>query len=233
MGEVNLGLQVPQLPMLVGPILEVHLITLQIQKLGMEVLGAIGVDTSKSLKTSPRNPETRLDRLKLQDEAVTALFQASPEQASEWKKLLELLAVNWLREAEISYSDDKSSSMGPTMQRDQYGNIFYSNTGSSISRSRNLRLSAIGTGDLLEIRPSEDWLALVGPTLRPKFDSVLAQLYLKVAEEDLALPYIEKLGKDHPEKAESLVNEYISVWTRNHNPKSDRRRMFATSRLKA
>lgn len=193
-------------------------------EVGMEVLGAIGVDTSKSLKTSPRNPETRLDRLKLQDEAVTALFQASPEQASEWKKLLELLAVNWLREAEISYSDDKSSSMGPTMQRDQYGNIFYSNTGSSISRSRNLRLSAIGTGDLLEIRPSEDWLALVGPTLRPKFDSVLAQLYLKVAEEDLALPYIEKLGKDHPEKAESLVNEYISVWTRNHNPNSDRRR---------
>ena len=65
---------------------------------------------------------------------------------------------------------------------------------------------------------------MVGATLRPKFDSVLAQLYLKVSEEDLALPYIEKLAKNHPEKAESLVNEYISVWTRNHNPNSDRRR---------
>lgn len=193
-------------------------------EVGMEVLGAIGVDTSMSLKTSPRNPETRLDRLKLQDEAVKALFLASPEQAAQWKKLLELLAVNWLREAEISYSDDKSSSMGPSMQRDQYGNIFYSNTASSMSRSRSSRLSTIGTGDLLEIRPSEEWLALVGPTLRPKFDSVLAQLYLKVSEEDLALPYIEKLAKNHPEKAESLVNEYISVWTRNHNPNSDRRR---------
>jgi len=193
-------------------------------EVGMEVLGAIGVDTSLSLKTSPRNPATRLNRLKLQDEAVKALFLASREQAAEWKTLLELLAVNWLREAEISYSDDNSSSMGPTMQRDQYGNIFYSNIGMSNSRSRSLRLSAIGTGDLLEIRPSEEWLALVGPTLRPKFDSVLAQLYLKVSEENLALPYIEKLAKDHPEKAESLVNEYISVWTRNHNPNSDRRR---------
>ncbi len=192
-------------------------------EVGMEVLGAIGVDTSMSLKTSPRNPEIRLDRLKLQDEAVKALFLASPEQATQWKKLLELLAVNWLREAEISYSDDKSSSMGPSMQRDQYGNIFYLNS-SSVSRSRSTRLSTIGTGDLLEIRPSEEWLALVGPTLRPKFDSVLAQLYLKVSEEDLALPYIEKLAKNHPKKAESLVNEYISVWTRNHNPNSDRRR---------
>lgn len=193
-------------------------------EVGMEVLGAIGVDTSQSLKTSPRNTGTRLDRLKLQDEAVKALFLASPEQAVKWRTLLELLAVNWLREAEISYSDDNSSSMGPTMQRDQYGNIFYSNTSSSISRSRSLRLSAISTGDLLDIRPSEEWLALVGPTLRPKFDSVLAQLYLKVSEEDLALPYIEKLAEDHPLQAESLVNEYISVWTRNHNPNSDRRR---------
>jgi hypothetical protein len=193
-------------------------------EVGMEVLGAIGVDTAMSLKTSPRSPQVRLDRLKLQDEAVSALFLASPEQASQWKKLLELLAVNWLREAEISYSDDNASSMGPSMQRDQYGNIFYSNSASSVSRSRSTRLSTIGTADLLEIRPSEEWLEMVGATLRPKFDSVLAQLYLKVSEEDLALPYIEKLAKNHPEKAESLVNEYISVWTRNHNPNSDRRR---------
>lgn len=191
---------------------------------GMELLGAIGADTSKSLKINARSPGTRLERLKLQNDAVNALFKTSPEQAKVWSQLLELLAMNWLREANISYTDDSSTAIGPSMQRDIYGNIFYFDQMNGVSRSRNSMVTAIGTADLLEVKPSHQWLDLVSPTLRPKFDSVMAQLYLKVSEQDLALPYIEKLAATHPAKAEDLVDEFLTVWTRNHNPNSDRRR---------
>lgn len=191
---------------------------------GMEVLGAIGADTSKSLKNNARSAQVRLERLKLQNDAVAALFKVSEERAHQWKQLLELLATNWLREATISYSDDSSTTMGPSMQRDVYGNIFYFDQMNGISRSRNSMVSAIGTVDLLELKPSDAWLALVDASLRPKFDTVLAQLYLKVSEQDLALPYIEKLAETHPQKAEALVDEFLTVWTRNHNPNNDRRR---------
>lgn len=195
---------------------------------GMEVLGAIGADASKSLKDHARSAEVRQQRLKLQNDAVNALLDVSEEQAKNWKHPLELLALNWLREAQISYSDDNSTQIGPQMQRDMYGNIFYFNANggmsSSPSFSRNGLVAAIKTSDLLETKPSDKWLALIDPTLRPKFDAIMAQLYLKVSEQDLALPYIEKLASAHPKQAESLIDEFVTVWTRNHNPNNDRRR---------
>ncbi|MFK7767278.1 MAG: hypothetical protein AB8B55_08660 [Mariniblastus sp.] len=190
---------------------------------GMEVLGAIGADASQSLKTYARSAEVRLERLKLQNDAVSALIKESKENTTKWKGQLELLAMNWLREAGISYSDDESTQMGPNMNRDVYGNIFYYNMGMSRSRMNSM-LSPIKTTELLEIKPSDEWLSLVDPTLKPKFDSITAQLYLKVSEQDLALPYIEKLAATHPKKAEDLVDEFITVWTKNHNPNDDRRR---------
>ncbi len=192
---------------------------------GMEVLGAIGADTSQSLQKNALSADLRLERLKLQNDAVNALFNVSSDQARAWKRLLELLAMNWLREASISYTDDGTTAMGPMMQRDIYGNIFYFDPMNGMSRSRSgSMVSAIGTVDLLEIRPSDEWLALVDPSLRPQFDTVMAQLYLKVSEQDLALPFIEKLAATHPKKAEALVDEFLVVWTKNHNPNSDQRR---------
>ena len=192
---------------------------------GMEVLGAIGADTSQSLKNDARTAEVRLERLKLQNDAVNAfLNKASDQAAADWKNQLELLASSWLREAEVSYTDDESTSMRPNMNRDIYGNIFYYDMMYQQNRNRNRMLSPIKTTELIEIKPSEKWLALVDPTLKPRFDSIMAQLYLKVSEQDLALPYIEKLAATHPKKAEALVKEFITVWTRNHNPNDDRRR---------
>lgn len=192
---------------------------------GMEVLGAIGSDTAKSLKTYARSPSVRLQRLQLQNDAVTALLKVSEDQAKNWKGQLELLAGTWLMEANISYTDDNSTSRGPSMNRDMYGNIFYFN-GMSPSRSTSSgrRVSAIPTNDLLDIKPSNEWLGLIDKNLRPQFDSTLAKLYLKVSEDELAFPYLESVAKTYPKKAESLVDEYIKVWTKNHDPNNDRRR---------
>ncbi len=195
-------------------------------KNGMEVLGAIGADTAKSLKTHARSANIRLERLKLQNDAVNALLLASKNQATHWRHPLELLAATWLMEARISYTDDNSTTRGPNMQRDMYGNIFYSNgmVRSPRSMPGSGRVTAIATNELLDIKPSAAWLELIDPTLRPEFDSVLAKLYLKVSEDEAAFPYLESLAKSYPQKVEKLADEYIEVWTRNHDPNNDRRR---------
>ena len=192
---------------------------------GMEVLGAIGSDTAKSLKSHPRSPATRLQRLKLQNDAVNSLLEVSTDQAENWKGQLELLAGTWLTEANIAYTDDRSTSRGPSMNRDMYGNIFYFNGMMQPQMPRSSgRLTAISTNELLDIKPSDQWLDLIDKNLRPQFDSVLARLYLKVSEDELAFPYLESLAEAYPKKAESLVDEYITVWTKNHDPNNDRRR---------
>jgi len=191
---------------------------------GMEVLGAIGADTAKSLKRHARSSSVRLERLKLQNDAVNSLLKVSEEQAKNWSEPLELLAASWLMEANIAYTDDESTRRGPAMNRDMYGNIFYFNGMNPRTTSRSSRVTAISTGDLLEIKPSEEWLDLIDENLKPEFDAVLAKLYLKVSEDDSAFPYLESLAEAYPKKAEALVDEYITVWTKNHDPNNDRRR---------
>ena len=189
---------------------------------GIEIISAIGTDTAKSMQQSPGNRSIRLKKLQIQNEAVNIMLESVGENAVQWKDTLSLLALSWLREAVVSYEDDSSTGLTPGMQRDIYGNIFYMENPRNMQRGRGT--TPISTGDLLEVRPSEKWLALIDPSLRSKFDSIFAQLYLKVGEENLAFPYIEALGPKYPELAKELVDEFLRVWTKNHDPNSSRGR---------
>jgi hypothetical protein len=123
---------------------------------------------------------------------VEALLRAAPQLASQWHESVNLLAGNWLREAVVSYQFDQSTRRGPSLRRDPFGNYFYSDGDTqyrSMPRNSN-RIKAIKTGDLLEIKPSEEWLALVSEGVKPKVDAIFAQLYLKVNEEDHPFPHI-------------------------------------------
>ncbi|MEZ5973758.1 MAG: hypothetical protein R3E96_02620 [Planctomycetota bacterium] len=44
--------------------------------------------------------------------------------------------------------------------------------------------------------------------MRPKFDTTIAELFLKVNEEVQAFPYIEQLAKTNPRKAKELAQEF-------------------------
>ncbi len=189
---------------------------------GMAIVAAIGKAVSQALETHFQDSAFRLKGLRLQSTAAEALLSAAPEQASSWREPLEILASNWLREALVSYQYDTSTSLGPTLQRDTYGNFFYFD--GRYYGGRQTPITAIATGDLLEIRPGEAWLSKVADSWRPKFSALYAQLYLKVSEEDQAFPFIERLAPDQPDQAKELVDEFLRVWTQNHDPNTSRKR---------
>ncbi|MEX1095575.1 MAG: hypothetical protein WED34_05965 [Planctomycetales bacterium] len=193
---------------------------------GMEILATIGGAASTAMQTHSHAPEVRLKQLELQTAAVETLLRASPARAGDWRNTLDLLAQNWLREAVYSYHNDESTSLGPRLRRDVYGNMFFFDemelSGMRYRESRGTL--PVQTGKLLEIKPSREWIAHLPEGLRPRFDVISAQLYLKVGEEDEAFPCIERLAASHPRQARELVDEFLEVWTRNHDPNSERRR---------
>ncbi len=192
---------------------------------GIEIIAAIGSAAATGLQTHARDANFRLKSLQFQTTAVEALLEASIERADQWKEMLDLLAANWLREAVVSYQRDQSSGSGPRLRRDRYGNYFYFDENEMMHMPRSTgSLQAVKTTELLEIKPGQAWMDRVSESMRPKFDMMFAQLYLKVDEEDKAFPYIEQLASQHPDMAEDLVDEFLRVWTRNHDPNASRNR---------
>ncbi len=195
---------------------------------GRALLAAIGGPASQGLQSRPQDPDGRLKLLQLQRTAVESLLEAAPERAAEWSEALTLLAVAWLAEAEHSQRFDRSTSIGPRMQRDPFGNIFFlGDDGEPMMMQQQQQQNmprAIPTGELLKERPGEPWLGRVEPALRPRFAEAYARLFLKVKEEDEAFPHVERLAADHPKKAGELAEEFLRVWTQTHDPNSERNR---------
>src|SRR5262249_7175586 len=81
---------------------------------------------------------------------------------------------------------------------------------------------ALTTVDILRCAPTEEWLKRVDLGVRPRIAIILAQLYLKVADEDKAFPFIEMLAVTHPDQAKELVKEFLRLWTRNHDTNADK-----------
>ncbi|MBI2823738.1 MAG: hypothetical protein HYX69_03490 [Planctomycetia bacterium] len=194
---------------------------------GMNIMATIGATASTALQSQPHSPDVRQKALELQKTAVEALLKASAERAHQWQHTLGLLAHAWRREAEFSRAASSSSMYGPRMQRDVYGNFYYMNEDDEMTMGRMPQQGnqprPIQSAQVLEAGPSEAWLAELDPEARPRFFAIYAQLYLKVAEEDRAYPYIERLAGTHPELARELVHEFLKVWTKGHDPNANRR----------
>ncbi len=190
---------------------------------GKEILSTIGSAVATGLQTQSRNSSYRLKSLELQKTAVKALLKAAPEKAKEWQPTLQLMATNWLREAQTSQTYDYSTQRGRIMSRDYYGNYFYTNNMYSQQRRQN-KIQAIATGKVLDLIPSTEWMDLIDESLQPQFMTVISQLYLKVEEAEEAFPYIEKLAPTNPRQAKSLAEQFLRVWTKKHNPNSEQQR---------
>jgi hypothetical protein len=195
---------------------------------GKEILSTLGTFITQGMLRHPQDANLRLKELQLQKSAITTLLQSAPKQAEAWSSTLSLLAANWLREAEFSKQYDFSSSYGPRARRDYFGNFYYMNVDDDGNQQMmwNLRQqglpAAIATGELLRAAPEAGWLNLIDPGLRPKLQAILAQLHLKVGEENKAFPHIQSLAPTNPTLAKDLVKEFLKVWTKNHDPNSER-----------
>ena len=194
---------------------------------GMEIIAAIGAASASGLQARAFDVDFRLKSLALQKLAVQALLAKAPELAKKWSSSLALLAEAWLREAEFSYHYDNSTSLGPRMYYDPYGNSYYSNydpfSPDMMARQRGMPM-AVKVADLVKERPGDAWIAFVDEGIKPKFATVFAKVYLKVNEEDEAFPYIERLARTNPRQAKELAEEFVRVWTKNHDPNSQQLR---------
>ena len=180
---------------------------------GMEILATIGREASEGMVRQANDTEYRLNTLKLLSTAATSLVDSAPERAESWSDELNLLAEIWRREALHSYEYSEATSSSPAMRRDSYGNFYYSSYG-----YRSVPVKPLDPGDLLEIRPVGLWSELLSDDVKTDFDSTVAELYLKLNEDDAAFPYIEKLAATDKAKAEELAREFLRVWINNHNP---------------
>lgn len=194
---------------------------------GMEVLAAIGAAASQGMQQHARDADFRLKTLELQKTAVEALLAAAPERAREWGPTVALLAGAWLAEAAHTQQYDTSTSLGAQMRRDVYGNFFYYNFDNEDYMLRNMMNQPnfprpLTVGQVLDVKPGDGWLKYVDDGLKPKFASQLSRLYLKVGEDELAFPFIERLSATDPEQARSLSEEFLRVWTKNHDPNAER-----------
>ena len=151
-----------------------------------------------------------------------------PGEARNGRTSLALLAESWLKEAEFSHKFDFSTSLGPRMQYDPFGNMYYSNYDPMspemmMQRQGNMPC-ACSPATWSRTAPEKPGWPSLDEGIKPRFATVFAQLYLKVNEEDKAFPYIEKLSATHPRQAKELAEEFIKTWTKNHDPNSQQLR---------
>ena len=193
---------------------------------GMKILTNLGTKSSTMARQAASvGEEERLKLLRLQNGAVEKLLKISPELADQWSDALTLLANNWLKEADISVQYGSSNSGGGYWSYDNYGNSYFvSDDQYSRRYGRRDQPQPIRIGDVLEIAPGEEWRKRVRPTLKTQMQGLFAKLHLHVNEEDKAFPWIEKVAGQNPKVAKELVQEFLKIWTKNHNPNDDKQR---------
>jgi hypothetical protein len=189
---------------------------------GLTILANIGTLSSQSLMRQMRNSEPRLKTLRLLKNAVEALLRVAPTGGAQWNDTLNVLAAVWLREAEVTqrYAENSGAAR---IRRDRFGNIYYWEEMMMSSRRNPYQPTAISVLDMLEVRPTKAWLALLKDDLRPKISILLAQLHLKVEEEAEAFTYIEQIAATHKQQAKDLAKEFLRVWTSNHDLNANKR----------
>ena len=190
-----------------------------------EILAVMGERVSRGFQTLPHSPEVRGDALEMMKVATEVLFQTRPELAESWQELVDLLATTWLREARFSQQFDNTTSLGPQLQRDQYGNFYYYDPFQyqrSMMGGSGQRPTPVGIEQVLKTIPEGDWFQQIDDSLKPEISMICANMLLKVNEEERAFPYIESLAKTHKDKAQELAEQFLRVWTQNHDMNATR-----------
>lgn len=184
---------------------------------GVALLASLGESANSYLQTSIRSSEPRLRNMQLLKTAVDALLTAAPERADQWRESLTTLAAAWLAEARLTKQFDRSSA--PRIQRDIYGNIYYASdeeNQAAMPVNQNLP-QGLPAREMVKLAPQGGWLERVDRGLHPNIHKALAEIYLKMSGDADAFPHIEEVARTEPEMARELAQEFLKVWTSNHD----------------
>lgn len=192
---------------------------------GRDVLALTGALAASGRMLHPREPQERLQALRLQHVAAKALIEHEQARAAEWGDKLELLLRNWLAEAEVSLAEGELARQLAQLRRDRYGNFYYFDDMEMMQQRQDPRRpQPIGGADLLDLRPGEEWLACTPESLRPRVLATTARLHLLQREPDRAFPLLERMAAARPEEAHALAEELLRIWTEEHDLNTDQSR---------
>lgn len=190
---------------------------------GMAILANLGSQSADlARKASQTSEAQRVKMLRMQNSAVEKFLELASDVKDDMRPTLTLLAQNWIAESQTTVANSTQNSRSSNMSIDMYGNYFWQNPNQN-NRMNGRQKRPIKVGDILEIVPGAKWQSLISPTLLTEIQKLQANLHLRINEEDKAFPYIEDLASEHPETARELVHEFLKIWTRNHDPNTDRR----------
>jgi len=184
---------------------------------GVALLVSLGESANSYLQTSIRSSEPRLRNMQLLKTAVDALLAAAPERADQWRESLTTLAAAWLAEARLTKQFDRSTA--PRIQRDMYGNVYYASdeeNQAAMPVNQNMP-QGLPAREMVRLAPQGGWLDRVDRGLHPNIHKALAELYLKIGGDADAFPHIEEVAKTEPEMGRELAQEFLKVWTTNHD----------------
>ena len=186
---------------------------------GMSVLAAVGRSAASARKELGKEPDLRLRMLRLQQEVVEALLEHHPQRAEGWRPTLDLLAQNWLAEAEYSAANAQGQGEVGGWRYDRYGNLYFPQAQRGDPRAPD----PVDPADLLEHVPGPRWRAQIHPSLRARFLAAAASLALKGHDEAAAMRWIEQVAASDPESAHDLAEQFVTRWTQRHDPNSAQR----------
>ncbi len=184
---------------------------------GAALLSSLGESANTYLRTSIRASEPRLQNMRMLKTAVDALLASAPERADQWRESLTVLASAWLAEARLTKTYDRSTA--PRIQRDIYGNVYYTSEEENQApfiNNPNMP-QALPAREMVKLAPLGGWLERVDRGLHPNVHKALAEIYLKMGGDTEAFPHIEEVARTEPEMARELAQEFIRVWTSNHD----------------
>ena len=194
---------------------------------GQELLAKLGTATAQRLAQMPQDANSRGENLELQSAAVEAFLETETPIDEQWNAILNLLAANWLQEANVTWQYSSRSRYGSSMRRDRYGNLYYVEENATMNQGQQMalrRVNPVKVDTILETAPEGKWFEVLPESLRPQYTAMMCRLWLKLNEAEKAFPYIESLANAEQKIARELAEEFLRVWTKNHNPNQERQR---------
>src|SRR5438093_926759 len=193
----------------------------------MSILAAIGSVVSQG--ANERDLEKRRRNLDLQRRVVDELLATIGPQTDSWQPALTVVALGWLQEADRAKARYRPRTMNQQIiDFDAFGNPIYSYYSPYDSPgypgAPQADGQALSLDQLLPTAPGETWLAAMEKSVALRVRAMMADLHIKLEQEEKALPWIESLAADQPKTAVTLANDLLKSWSLTKDPNRDSRR---------